>query len=280
MTLGLRSAAYIGNAALVCGNVPARREKFCEQLAELAMFLLPRFCMLNTSSKTTALSFVPFHGVVTQANKVAKSFGRRAAFHDLQQRIVNRVMRFQVLKGMIATADDIDKKFRDAGGLQTRFATREELMTAAANPEIAAEMTTQFIDEAIERGDECYGIFDGSKLVSYGWYSNTPTQLTSRLMLHFDRAWMYMYKGFTLRSHRGKRLHGIGMCLACHAYTDQGHRGLISYVNSTNFESLRSTSRMGYRMFGDLYIAEAAGRAASWATPGCTPYGFRAERRR
>jgi hypothetical protein len=115
--------------------------------------------------------------------------------------------------------------------------------------------------------------------VSIGWYSNKPTQVSDELVLHFDRAWMYMYKGYTLKSHRGKRLHGVGMSRALCAYSERGFRGLISYVNSTNFESLRSTERMGYRIFGDVYIAKAIGRAVTWSTPGCAAYKFRVERR-
>jgi hypothetical protein len=139
-------------------------------------------------------------------------------------------------------------------------------------------MSVDFIDRALGRGDECFGIFDGQQLVSFGWYSNQPTQISDTLTLCFDRAWMYMYKGYTLRSHRGRRLHGIGMSLALHAYTQRGARGLISYVRSTNFQSLRSTERMGYEIFGEIYIAEPIGRALIWATPGCADYDFRVER--
>ena len=234
---------------------------------------------MNTSSDTSSAGpFAPVRALVTHTNKIAKSFGRRAALHDLQQRIVNRLVPFHVLKGMIATAEGIDKTLLDAGGLLTRFATREELLAAASNPEVAAEMSVEFVHQAIDKGDDCYGIFDGPRLVSLGWYSNQPTQLSDTLTLHFDRAWMYMYKGYTLKSHRGKRLHGIGMSRALYAYTERGYRGLISYVRSTNFESLRSTGRMGYRIFGDIYIAEAIGRPLTWATPGCAAYDFRVER--
>ncbi len=237
--------------------------------------------MANTSSNTSeAGPFAPVRAFVTRANQITKSFGRRAAFHDLQQRIVNRFVPFHVLKGMIATAGDIDQKLLDAGRLQARFVTHSELLGAASSNEIAEEMSIQFINQAIARGDQCFGLFDANKLVSFGWYSNQPTEVADQLDLHFDRAWMYMYKGYTLRSHRGKRLHGIGMCRALYAYTEQGHRGLISYVRSTNFESLRSTERMGYRTFGDVYIAETTGRPLTWATPGCAPYKFRVERRR
>jgi hypothetical protein len=208
---------------------------------------------------------------VTRTNDVARQFGRRAALHDLEHRLVNRLVPFQVLKGMTATVDEIDRTLLDAGRLEARFATHDELSAAMAVPEIAEEMTGDFIEQALARGDECFGIFDGPQLVSLGWYSNQPTRLSEALTLHFDRAWMYMYKGYTLRSHRGKRLHGIGMTNALYAYTRRGSRGLISYVRSTNFQSLRSTERMGYRIFGAIYIA---GRR-TWATPGCATYDFR-----
>jgi len=183
---------------------------------------------------------------------------------------VNRLVPFQVLKGMTATVDEIGRTLLDAGRLEARFATYDELLAAIAAPEMAEEMTGDFIEQALTRGDECFGIFDGPQLVSLGWYSNQPTQLSDTLTLHFDRAWMYMYKGYTLRSHRGQRLHGIGMTNALYAYTRRGSRGLISYVRSTNFQSLRSTERMGYRIFGAIYIAGPL----IWATPGCAAYEF------
>jgi hypothetical protein len=231
--------------------------------------------MLNSSPPEI---LAPLRALVSRTNEVAKHFGRRAALHELQHRIVNRLVPFQVLKGMTATADEIDRSLLDAGPLKARFVTRDELLAAVCVPEIAEEMDVAFIDEAVKRGDECYGIFDGAQLVSLGWYSNQPTQLSDTLTLCFDRSWMYMYKGYTLRSHRGKRLHGIGMSKALHAYVKRGARGLISYVRSTNFQSLRSTERMGYRIFGEIYIAEAIGRPLIWATPGCAAYDFRVER--
>ena len=221
-----------------------------------------------------------FQALMTRTSEVAKQFGKRAALHDLQQRIVNRVMPFQVLEGMTATVDGIDRALLDAGSFTARFATRDELRAATRDPEFADEMAVEFVDDALARGDECYGIFEGPRLVSIGWYSNQPTQLSDKLTLSFDRAWMYMYKGYTLRSHRGQRLHGIGMSKALHAYAERGSRGLISYVRSTNFQSLRSTERMGYRIFGEIYIAEAIGRPLVWSTPGCAAYDFKVDARR
>jgi hypothetical protein len=231
--------------------------------------------MLNSRPAVLA----PFHAVVTRTNDLAKQFGRRAAFHDLQSRVLNKLMPFQVLKGMTATADEIDKRLLDSGTFATRFCTRDELLAALTVAELAEEMSADFVETALAKGDECYGIFDGSQLVSMGWYSNHPTPLSDKLTLCFDRSWMYMYKGYTLHAYRGKRLHGVGMSKALCAYTKRGARGLISYVKSTNFQSLRSTERMGYRIFGDVYIAQPIGRSVTWATPGCAEYDFRVEHR-
>jgi hypothetical protein len=204
----------------------------------------------------------------------ARAFGTTAALHDLQQRALNRVVPFQILKGMTAVIPDINPKLFEAGGFTTRFAHRDEVL-GHCSPEF--EMTTEFARGALDKGDECYGIFDGDRMVSFGWYSNQPTHISDGLVLHFYPSWVYMYKGFTHPDYRGKRLHGIGMSLALRAYTERGSRGLISYVKSNNFQSLRSIERMGYRIFGDIYLARVMGRPVTWSTPGCRPYGFRLE---
>jgi hypothetical protein len=254
----------------------SHRRSFVLSTCSMVGFL---HCLRPMENPSPSGFLAPLHAIVARTNEVAKSFGRRAAFHELQHRIVNRLVPFQVLKGMTATAAGIDPTLLDAGDLQTRFVTRDELLAAASVAEVAEEMSAEFIDQAIGRGDECFGIFDGQDLVSFGWYSNQSTQISDSLTLCFDRAWMYMYKGYTLRAYRGKRLHGIGMSQALYAYTKRGSRGLISYVRSTNFQSLRSTERMGYQIFGEIYIAEAVGRPLTWATPGCAHYDFRVERR-
>jgi hypothetical protein len=207
----------------------------------------------------------------------ARAFGPAAALHDLQMRAVNRAVSFQILKGMTAVLSDIDRSLLEAPGLESRFATREELLAALARPEIAEEMSAEFVESALERGDECFALFDGDALVSFGWYSTQPTAIADDLRLHFDPAWVYMYKGYTVPAYRGQRLHGIGMSMALAACTERGARGLISYVRSNNFQSLRSIHRMGYRIFGDVFALRARGRVLTWATPGCQPYGFRLE---
>jgi Tfp pilus assembly protein FimT len=84
-----------------------------------------------------------------------------------------------------------------------------------------------------------------------------------------------MFKGYTLPAYRGQRLHAIGMCQALRAFTVEGKKGLVSYVASNNFSSLRSVARMGYQTFGNLYLARGGNHALAFASGGCLPYGVR-----
>jgi hypothetical protein len=52
---------------------------------------------------------------------------------------------------------------------------------------------------------------------------------------------------------------------------------MVSYVESTNFDSLKSCFRMGYRVFGSIYVIRLFGRAFAFSSPGCGPFGFRLE---
>jgi hypothetical protein len=168
-----------------------------------------------------------------------------------------------------------DRGLFEAAGFEGRFVDEKELWKYAYDR--AHEITPEFLRTALVRGDRCYALFDGETLAAYGWYSDLRTPLDEHFVLHFDRGWTYMYKGYTMAAYRGKRLHAVGMCGALRALTNEGRQGLISCVASNNFASLHSVTRMGYRIFGDVYLLRVAGRSFAYATRGCRPYGFRVE---
>jgi hypothetical protein len=209
--------------------------------------------------------------------KNISDYGASAALLDLRYRVLNRIVPFRELRGMTAVADDIDANLLEIGAYQARFASRDELLAATSHPDHAGEMTADFVADALAKGDQCFGIFDGDLLASYGWYSRQPTHIRDGVYLMFDPEWAYMYKGYTVPARRGQRLYGLGMSLALRAFTESRARGLISYVEANNFPALRATERMGYRCFGTVYLASLPGGVVSWATPGCKHYGFRAE---
>src|SRR5699024_6299583 len=120
------------------------------------------------------------------------------------------------------------------------------LWQLARDPENALDAS--FLNEALAKGDRCYAILDGERLAAYGWYSRQPTRIDPpELLLGFDAGYVYMYKGLTRHEYRGQRLHAIGMNRALQHYLEQGAKGLVSYVESTNVDSLKSCFRLGYR---------------------------------
>jgi hypothetical protein len=179
-----------------------------------------------------------------------------------------------VLKGMVIELGDLrDPQAFEAPGYEGRFLSPAELARFSGTHDLDAA----FLEAAAQRGDRCHAMFDGEALAAYGWYTDRPTPIDEHFLLHFDPSYTYMFKGYTVPAYRGKRLHAVGMARALRAFTEEGQRGLVSYVLSNNFASLKSTARMGYRVFGDVYLARVAGRGFAHATAGCRAYGFRVE---
>jgi len=205
-----------------------------------------------------------------------RHYGVRSTLYDVWIRSLNRLFFYRVLCGMKATSPHpeylgLDPKYEHG------FVAPARLEAIAVAPEY--DLSPAFLRGAFAKGDRCYGLLcrgPGGEdvLASYGWYSRRPTQLYEGLDLHFGDGWVYMYKGYTMPAYRGKRLHAVGICRALRALTDEGRNGLISCVASNNFASLHSVTRMGYRIFGDVYLLLAAGRSFTYATRGCQPYGF------
>ncbi len=206
-------------------------------------------------------------------SRVYKKFGTAALLTDLFSKGLNQVTYYKNLVGMTLELESLDPTYLAIPDCFTgRFLTREELLQYAQDPQ--NDMPPSFLEYAFAKQDQCYGLLYQDQLAAYGWYSNLPTRLSHELSLHFDNAWMYMYRGYTRKEFRGKRLHAVGMANALKRYTDLGFRGLISYVEANNFSSLRSVFRMGYKEFGHVYIVKVWGSFFFYRSSSCDDYGF------
>lgn len=210
---------------------------------------------------------------VQKAFRKLERHGAGVLFHLLWVRLINHLVPFKILRGVHVAKPD--PAFLAAPPHYTpSFLARHELEHFA--DDAATELSRAFVNEALRNGGECYAIRDGQTLAAYGWYSTRPTPIhPPELVLHFDDSHVYMYKGFTDKRYRGQRLHAIGMTRALQHYRDAGYRGIVSYVESTNFDSLKSCFRMGYAVFGSVYVVRIFGRYFAWASPGCDAFGFR-----
>ena len=195
--------------------------------------------------------------------------------HYACMKLVNLAFPFTILRGVSVERPDEDF-LACPEGYSAGFLSAHALARHAQHP--ATELSVEFLANALGAGDECYAICEGATLASYGWYATGPTPAhASELELHFAPGWVYMYKGFTDTRHRGRRLHAIGMTRALQHYVSRGHEGIVSYVESTNFDSLKSCHRMGYQVFGSIYVARIFGRYLTFSSPGCERFDFRLE---
>jgi hypothetical protein len=205
--------------------------------------------------------------------------GVSATLYHAAYRAANQVTRLAVWNGLAITLGGVDGRFRtDPKRAEGRMLEAAAMRPYTKNKENG--LTDAFLDEVIAKGDRCFAFFDGEVLTSYGWYSTQPTRLTeisNSLVLSFDPTYVYMYNGFTLPKYRGQRLHALGMAAALEAYAKEGHKGLVSYVDSSNFASLKSCSRMGFRTFGHVVLLKVGKQYLCRATPGCKEYDFRVE---
>jgi hypothetical protein len=196
-------------------------------------------------------------------------------------RAANRVTEVAVWNALVIEPAMVRREFRIDGQCPPgRMLEAEEMHPYAADPENL--LSDEFLAEAADKGDRCYALFDGDLLMSYGWYSTLPTRLTEvpgEAYLHFDPSHAYMYHGFTRPEYRGRRLHAIGMSAALQELANEGLLGLVSYVVSSNFASLKSCERMGYETFGHLVMLKIGAQRVWRASPGCKKYDFRVETR-
>src|SRR5258708_710886 len=149
--------------------------------------------------------------IVDYIRENVRTYGMGATLHDIECRMVNKIVHFEILKGMTVRMQDVkDPGLFEAQGFDARFVGEDELARFAHDG--AHDVSLDFLRRARARGDRCYALFDGEALAAYGWYSGLPTPIDEPFVLHFDPAWTYMYKGYTVPAYRGTRRHAVGMC--------------------------------------------------------------------
>ncbi|MGP3789020.1 GNAT family N-acetyltransferase [Pseudomonas sp. B392_1p] len=212
------------------------------------------------------------HSYIARLRRKLEQRGFSQASHLLLVKCARKLTLFKILRGMRLC--DVDPDYLKCPSRYTAgFLDEAQLRQYARDPQ--NELDNSFLSEALAKGDRCYAILEGEKLAAYGWYSCRPTRIDPPdLVLSFNQDYVYMYKGLTHPAYRGQRLHAIGMNLALQSYMKEGLTGMISYVESTNFDSLKSCARLGYQIFGSIYLVRVFGRYLHWRSPACKHHGF------
>jgi hypothetical protein len=205
--------------------------------------------------------------------------GLGPTLHHAAYRVANRLTEVAVWNALAITRGMVDEEYlRPSDRVQGRMVEAAAMRPYVADPEL--RLTHRFIDEATAQGDQCYVLFEGDVVASYGWYSTRPTRLSEirgAPVLHFDPSYAYMYNTFTRPEYRGRRLNAMGMAASLEQWAHAGFSGLVAYVVSSNIASLKSCERLGFETFGHVIIFNVGQHQLWWVTRGCKKYGFRVE---
>jgi hypothetical protein len=198
--------------------------------------------------------------------------GLRRTLYKIGFKAATTLLNFKILRGIII--ERCDPTYLECPeGYNVRLLSKVELENYSSNPEI--RLPRAFLEAALEKGDECLGICHGNELVSYGWYAFGPTPIDPPdLVLQFSHKYAYMYHCFTSVPHRGKRLFAVAIARALQLQLAKGCKGLVSYIEANNFDSLKSSFRIGYRQFGSIYVVRLFGRYFIHSSRGCRKYDF------
>jgi hypothetical protein len=204
-------------------------------------------------------------------SKIRARWGYRKALYS---RLMNGVRPWLVVCRINIVDLDSNADIRALpDGLTMRQATHEDLL--AAIEESPTHFNRTFIDECTARGDFCVGAFDGRHMVSWAWVAAEAAPHIEGLCVKVEPPYSYGYKWFTKPEYRGKDIIARITQLRDKLSADAGCTHNVGFIETHNYASLTSSSRLGGRCVGHAGYLSLFGRFYPFRTPGVVKHKFR-----
>ncbi len=196
---------------------------------------------------------------------------RRLSWSYICLGLASRVTYTEILVVLRLERSLAEKAPPPPNGCTMRFVTVADIETAAAQAD--AELHLPYVRDALARGDRCFGVFEGNRLLSYSWYSTSATGVTQELKFEFPRPHLYMHHAFTRPEARGRRLHAMSIQAALAALTQQSSADMLAIVSVANVASLKSCKRGGFAALGHFYLLGGFNRLLAISGRRCRRFG-------
>ena len=187
-------------------------------------------------------------------------------------RIVSRLRKLAGLHLYRVGLRTLVRQAQRLDGISVRIASPEELLQAASDPDL--DMRPDFVRSALVRGDFAIGAFEGDRLVGYAWRTFTAAPDVDGLWVRVDPPCHYLYKGFTLPSHRGRHIQVAIPLFSDRYFLDRGYTSEVGIVDVANFASLYNGKRLGRQKIGYAGYLKWFGRCITFRTPAVKRIGF------
>ena len=159
----------------------------------------------------------------------------------------------------------------------SRLATESEL--CAMQAEGKAEGTWDLSDELLEgfrAGDRCLLSFVGGKLAGYTWVHTAGRPLIyPGLRISIPEDYAYNFAGFTLPEFRGYGLQPYRHHEILSRPEWRGRKGMIGFVQATNWSSRRGQSKSGYQPLGSMILVGTQQRYTVLLSSELVKFGIR-----
>lgn len=155
---------------------------------------------------------------------------------------------------------------------EVRAATLDELITAASDSR--SNLDAQWVREAHARGEVCYAVFEGDRILSYSWRTLHPTPHEKGLEIRFNPGYVYGYYAFTHPLHRRQGLQNAVDYYSDHHLKEQGYQYGLGFIETYNYASLIAQRKRGARKVGYAGYLTLFGRVFTFRSPGAKKYGF------
>jgi hypothetical protein len=204
--------------------------------------------------------------------------GRGVALLYALYRLADRLVALRVYRVRVLELEHMTER-EEAAGFDCRFLEPDEVARFAEDP--ANDLTPRFVRLAASGQHLCFAALSDGALVSYTWYAlgEVDPADSSGVPLHLPADAVYTYKGFTRPELRGRHLHGRLKRPVVEALLARGFSRRVALVEWTNWASLRTGERSGYRDVGWLVTLGAGPRPLGFASPGPARHGIRLGRR-
>lgn len=150
-------------------------------------------------------------------------------------------------------------------GITVRIVPPHDLFKAARDPDL--DLSSDFVRDALARGDMAFGAFEGDRLVGYTWRTFTAAPDRDGLWARVRHPYQYSYKAFTRPSHRRRRIHVAITSFADAHLLRRGYRFEVGYMEINNFASIALADFMGRRKIGYAGYVRWFGRSIPFRTP-------------
>lgn len=214
---------------------------------------------------------------IRNALAYVQQLGPRRAAYRAAYILANKPAAISVFDCLRLRPEDVNQELASpTEAYECRFLAADEVQGSL---EALDAIGRRVAREAMERDDLCYAVLSAGRPVNLGFYARRATPVLNDLMVHFAPPYWYMYGGYTDPEHRGRRLHALGVLRASLELFGHGVPALVTLYERTNYRSMVSALRMGWRPCGTLYRVGAGGWMRVGRSAGARAIGMHLERR-